>query len=316
VVGAAERAEVAVCAEVAVRAEVAERTEAEDRTGSGERVSGRSPFCPPVAGLTTGVAPVAADGTDGTLVAGRVEDPGPFGTVGCMPVVARVELRDGATTGVGRVGGLVNSRSARGDMETGSDMSVGFVAASGDETRVLVVSPAWVSECSGLGALACTGEVAAFGKTVVIGLRSIGATEADDVAAGGTGARDGAGTGPAPGTGTEAVGALWTEVTASPARELDATSGAEGSSERWDSAFSTVPCWFATTTGALESRSITIGGPPADRRNAQPMMTKTRPVPIARAATPNETTEVNSDERRKAAFMTTWRVGSSWASSA
>jgi hypothetical protein len=51
-------------------------------------------------------------------------------------------------------------------------------------------------------------------------------------------------------------------------------------------------------------------------RSAQPIRSSTIPRPPAIAATPNETTDVNSDARRNDAVITVLRVGSSGASSA
>jgi hypothetical protein len=51
-------------------------------------------------------------------------------------------------------------------------------------------------------------------------------------------------------------------------------------------------------------------------RSAKPMTMKTAPTTAAMAATPNATTEVNSEAWRKDAFMTVVRLGSVWGSSA
>lgn len=63
------------------------------------------------------------------------------------------------------------------------------------------------------------------------------------------------------------------------------------------------------------SVSTTIGWLIEERLKAQPMMKNTAPVPIARSETPKETTEVKSEERRNAAFITVARRGSSCESS-
>src|SRR5262245_52845087 len=61
-----------------------------------------------------------------------------------------------------------------------------------------------------------------------------------------------------------------------------------------------------TATTALSWRAM--------RMRATPMRMERTARAIAIAATPKEATEVNNDARRKEAFMTVSRTGSSWSS--
>lgn len=53
-----------------------------------------------------------------------------------------------------------------------------------------------------------------------------------------------------------------------------------------------------------------------NRVMAQPRSAKIRPAPIAKKATPKDTTEVNSEALKNDASITVARIGSSWSSSA
>lgn len=104
-------------------------------------------------------------------------------------------------------------------------------------------------------------------------------------------------------------------------------------SERWGAAIGQADvaarnivhaiCW--ASAGTVRAVSPDVQGDLADpvrplqfpmRRRAKPNRDVTRPRPIANAAVPNETTDVNSDARRNDAFMMIGRLGSSWGSSA